>query len=1237
MNVDPIERKLAAVLSADAVGYSRLMADDDAATVRDITARRERIASIIQLHRGRLVDSPGDNLLAEFGSALNAVRCAIEVQRSLDRINARVAQRRRMEFRIGVHVGDVVVEGDRIYGDGVNLAARLERLARPGEICISSHVHDLVARKLRVAQEDLGELRLHNYPEAVRVYRLLATRRPPQPDEASSAPETALALAVLPFDALSGSDSERHFGDGLVEDLTTRLAGIPHLAVIARTTSFARRGRPVDLRRLGRELGARFVVEGSVRCADDRVRASVQLIDARSGLHVWAQNFDHPAGESLRTQDELTARIVAAMRPVLAPALETPRDLPIEPALLGRTEERARIRGLLQRGFAGRGCIVLVSGEAGVGKSRLAEEALLDAEEQGALALVGRCHRGDGAPAYWPWIEILRELSRNPDAAAMVAAHRSHERALDLLLSEAPAADAEDLAAPVVDAAGQFRLFAATTRVLIECARRHPLVLLLEDLQEADPASLRLLEFVAGQLRGAPLSILVTHRPQDDADAPLAATLGALSRESRTERLELSGLSREDSETLVARVAKSLDPESIRTICGQCDGNPLYLNEIARHAEVTGSARPLQIPSTVREAIQARLRAQRPRLLELLIAASVASPRLESGLLADVAEIPLDEADSLLEEAARARIVRATEEPGVYRFAHPLVLESIYSGVAAAERIRLHARVAQALERRLGAGAGPHAAELAHHLAAGVPVVDWRHALDLSLCAGRAACERFAWEEAAEHYERAAALGQRDPDPDPRRRCEILLAMAEAQYRAGARQRTFDAFREVASLAREGGDAKSLARAALGLWGPGVPFGDDVLRGEPMLEEALVALGSDSGPVTARVLARLASAPSRTPAQARLALSRAERALAIARATPDPDTLAIALLGLRTALEGPAELERRSACDLELVSLGRDARNLEIELQGHYGLLVDALERGDAAALKREASAHELLATELHQPFHLWRAARVRAMRALLVGDLTGAEQHAQEALRVGQRSADVDSLLNYGVQIFRVRWAQGRLVELEGQILALVARRPSALTPRAGLCLLLCETGRSEQARPLFDRLMAECADEPPRDPEWTTALVSLVEVAARLGAEKHAERLHLWLEPYGRVNVIVGATCCFGPGSYYLGLTAATLGRWDEAALRFESALAMAGALDAKEITARVLLEFGRRAAARSDTDQRRLGRKLLGSARALAAELGMDAVARAALLRAPTSRIEVSGEGKPKKEQS
>jgi adenylate cyclase len=429
-------RRLAAILSADVVGYSRLMAEDDAGTVRTLAAYRDEMALLVEQHRGRVVDFTGDNLLAEFPSALDAAHCAVELQRVIAARNADLAPERRMQFRMGVHLGDVMVEGERIYGDGVNIAARLEGLAEAGGICISGVVQEQVRGRLQLGYEDLGEQKVKNIPEPVRVLRVqaapasvpvtasrlgprsvaavaillittvagivllrLQASRPPSTEAttAAVAPEAtpgnqaltvpgfgdAPAIAVLPFDNLSGDPNQEYFADGVAEDLITRLSSRGGFPVIARNSSFTYKGQAVDVKQVGRELGARYVVEGSVRKAGGRI--SAQLIDAASGHHVWAQTYDRELRDIFALQDEITEAIVGSIRPALFRA-EVARAARKEPRNLDAYD-------LEMRGFWHSR---KVTREENVKARSLFEQAIeLDPESSTAFAGLAMTHSND--------------------------------------------------------------------------------------------------------------------------------------------------------------------------------------------------------------------------------------------------------------------------------------------------------------------------------------------------------------------------------------------------------------------------------------------------------------------------------------------------------------------------------------------------------------------------------------------------------------------------------------------------------------------------------------------------------------------------------------------------------------------------------------------------------------------------------------------------------------------------
>jgi adenylate cyclase len=432
MNTQGFKRKLTAILSADVKGYSRLMGEDEEATVRTITAYREVMTTLIQQHRGKVVDSPGDNLLAEFASVVDAVQCAVAVQKEISSRNTELPENRKMQFRIGINLGDVIQEGDRIYGDGVNIAARLEGLAEPGGICISKTAFDHIESKLPYGYDFIGDQTVKNIAKPVGAYRVLMDPRvtvkgKAEEDKPAPIRRTSIlvgmvailvlavavgiwkfymrrpsvlpasvekmayqlpdkpSIAVLPFDNLSGDPDQEYFSDGLTEEIIAALSSVPKLFVIARNSTFTYKGKPVKVQQVSEELGVRYVLEGSVRKAGNKVRITAQLIDALNGHHLWAQRYDRNLSDIFSVQDEITKNIITAMQVKLTEGEE------VKAASKGTNNLEAYLKYLQANELINK-----INPESNALAKKLAEEAIaLDPEYAWAYYVLGRSHMVD--------------------------------------------------------------------------------------------------------------------------------------------------------------------------------------------------------------------------------------------------------------------------------------------------------------------------------------------------------------------------------------------------------------------------------------------------------------------------------------------------------------------------------------------------------------------------------------------------------------------------------------------------------------------------------------------------------------------------------------------------------------------------------------------------------------------------------------------------------------------------
>jgi len=380
-----VSRRLVAVFAADVEGYSRLMGSDEVGTLKGLTERRAILDRLIGEHRGRIANTAGDSVLAEFGSAVDAVQCAVEAQAALAEANSSQASDRRICFRIGIHIGDVMIRAGDLFGDGVNTAARLQSIAKPGGVCISATTYDQVRKVLPITFADLGLQQVKNIQEPVRAYQAVNETKEPAPitntEDAPPLPDKP-SIAVLPFENMSGDPEQQYFADGMVEEIITALSRFKSLFVIARNSSFTFKGKAVDIKQVGRRLGVRYLLEGSVRKAAGKVRITGQLIDALTGAHIWADRFERDLTDVFALQDEVTVAVVSAIQPKL---LQTEIAMATRRRPENLTAYDFYLRALPQ--------FYLSTREGVAGALRLAHCAL-EMEPMFALAaaLAGHCH-----------------------------------------------------------------------------------------------------------------------------------------------------------------------------------------------------------------------------------------------------------------------------------------------------------------------------------------------------------------------------------------------------------------------------------------------------------------------------------------------------------------------------------------------------------------------------------------------------------------------------------------------------------------------------------------------------------------------------------------------------------------------------------------------------------------------------------------------------------------------------
>jgi DNA-binding SARP family transcriptional activator len=858
----------------------------------------------------------------------------------------------------------------------------------------------------------------------------------------------------------------------------------------------------------------------------------------------------------------------AAADPPGSPVQDPPAAL-AQPAaelvFVGRQQEMRTLAGLLEQAVQGQGGLALVGGQAGIGKTRTAEELAAMARARGLAVLWGRCFEGDGAPPYWPWAEVLRAYvgDHDPDALLDEIGTQAAEIAqfvpeLRQRLPERPPATSID---PEI---ARFRLFEAVVEFLRHAAQARPTLLVLDDLHWADKPSLVLLQFLTRYLGGSRLLLVGAYRDAEvGRQHPLNDVLASLSRERVTHRIALEGLDEPDVARFI-EVTTGVPPGPLATaVHTRTEGNPFFVRELVRLLEVEGrleaSSEELRspgVPSTVREVVGRSRNRLSGTADRLLTEAAVIGREFDTDLVRWLTRLPDDELVEALEELLGSGLVAEDERVlGGYRFSHDLVREAVYAELSTIRRTAMHRRIGKAIEERHTAGIDRHLAALARHFLLGArDGRDLAKAIEYALRAADQATAALAYEEAVGHCERALTALRRARPEDRASECALLLRLGDGHWRAGEVAKARDTFLEAAGLARTLGEPELLARAAIG-------FGGGLFRDwhttnaavserlVELLEEALSVVGPEDSALRVRLLGQLSAATyNATSDDRRGALSN--EAVEIARRMDDPDVLAHALCSRCLALWSPQHLPERSELAAAVLELGERLDSWELRLFSHHHLFVARLEYGEATEAVAQLEAFAGIAETLRQPIYLWQATLFRTLLSLLRGAFQEAEEQAVAALELGQHAQDPDAHYLFATQIGLLRLEQGRLAEIEPIVHMFIDQEVPDPNWLPVLSFIACTLGRMDEGRREFERLVvSDGLRSLPRNFVWLAHVSLLAETAAMLGHGEGAAVLHRLLLPYADRNVLAADLHCQGSAARYLGILATVMERWDEA----------------------------------------------------------------------------------------
>ncbi|MGZ4400443.1 MAG: ATP-binding protein, partial [Gaiellaceae bacterium] len=928
--------------------------------------------------------------------------------------------------------------------------------------------------------------------------------------------------------------------------------------------------------------------------------------------------------------------------------LPLPPELAAAPAgrssFVGRSGERERLASVWRLAEAGERQLTFVSGEPGIGKSRLSAEFAAGVYGDGGVVLWGRCFEEALAP-YQPFVQALRHYVTTCDPDELHGTGATQLAPLVRLLPELgqrAAVPPDEEAGEIEAETERYRLFEAIAVMLARIAADTSLLLVLDDLQWADQGTLLLLRNLVFDARPASLLVLGTYRDSEVSRShPLAQLQADVLRERPVELIELGGLDEHESAMLVdALLGWRLPSDVARTLRSETEGNPFFLEEVVRHLEELGvvsdpdrlrrvrtTVDALGVPRRVRELIARRVQRLSRGALEALRVASVIGSEFRLDLLAAVLDEDEVQAVALLDEAIEARLLfELPTRIGEYGFTHALIQQALYEEQTANRRAALHRRIAETIEAlHPQAALAPDplypqaAAALAHHFSlAGTRSL--AKVVGYGRAAGDQALALLAYEDAAREFARALeALARTAPDAQGER-AELLVLLGAARSRAGDAEAAEAAFEAAAEIATRIGAAKTLAHAALG-YGGGTGFGgvwtkfarvDAVLVG--FLEEALALVSEDEARLRAQLLGRLAQAlywGSTEERQRSLTLS--EEALELARALADPVALAYALDSRHVALWEPDNLEELSPLADEMLRLGEQIGDREIQLQAYAWLITDALERAPLEIVDRYVEAHARLARELGQPYHLWYTEVARAMRAHLAGRFAEMSELVERALRHGQTTHAETAQAVYTIQLLHLKLKTGGLEEVISPLELIAAQSPLPAI-HSVLALAYAGAGRRADALAQVELFAADDFASIRRDCAWSSTVCFLSYVVAAFDAREYAPQLYRLLLPFADLNGVAGgAILCLGPVSRYLGMLARVNGDYEQALQHLRHALARSGSLGSEPLVARTQLEKAKVLLARDADGDRARAQELLVEVTAATERLGMAQLAR------------------------